>query len=85
MYKIQIHQQASKKLKSLNAKDRLRITSKITELSYDPNAKMLDIKKLTGEIYWPLRVGGWRIVYNIDNETKVIKIEHIKPRGDAYK
>lgn len=36
MYRIQIHKQAAKKLKSLAAKERLRITDKIMELSYDP-------------------------------------------------
>ena len=61
MYRVRIHKQVSKKLKTLNAKDRLRITSKVMELATDPDSKILDIKKLIGEPYWRLRVGNWRI------------------------
>jgi mRNA interferase RelE/StbE len=85
MYKIQIHKQASKKLRSLNAKERLRITDKIMELSYNPDSKRLDIKKLVGEECWRLRVGGWRIIYDRDDIVKIIRIERIKSRGDIYK
>ncbi|EKE01189.1 MAG: Plasmid stabilization system [uncultured bacterium] len=85
MYKVQIHKQASKKLTSLNAKERLRITDKIMELSYDPDSKTLDIKKLVGEEYWRLRVGKWRIVYDRDDTVRIIRIERIKSRGDIYK
>jgi len=85
MYKIQIHNQASKKLEKLNAKERLRITDKIMELSYDPDSKTLDIKKLAGEECWRLRVGNWRIIYDKDDIVKIIRIERIKSRGDVYK
>lgn len=74
MYKIQIHKQAAKKLKNLNAKERLRITDKIMELSYDPDSKSLDIKKLEGDKYWRLRVGDWRVVYDRDDTVKIIRI-----------
>lgn len=37
MYQLLIHKQARKKLKTLPASDRLRITDKILELSYDPD------------------------------------------------
>lgn len=55
------------------------------ELSYDPDSKALDIKKLAGEEYWRLRVGSWRVVYDRDDVVKIIKIERIKSRGDIYK
>ena len=85
MYEVQVHKQASKKLKSLNAKERLRVTDKIVELSYDPDSKLLDIKKLEGEEYWRLRVGDWRVIYDRDDIVKIIRIERIKSRGDIYK
>lgn len=85
MYQLKIHKQAAKKLKSLSPKDRLRITDKILELSYDPDDFKLDIKKLVGTSYWRLRVGNWRILYEREDCLKIIKIDCIKPRGDAYK
>ena len=85
MYIVQIHKQASKKLKALNAKERLRITDKIMELSYNPDSKALDIKKLSGNQYWRLRGGKWRIIYDREDTTNIIRLERIKSRGDIYK
>lgn len=45
----------------------------------------LDIKKLEGEPFWRLRVGGWRVIFDRQDEVRIIAIEKIKPRGDAYK
>ena len=44
MYKVKIQKQAAKKLKVLNARDRLRITNKIMELSWDLDSTQLDKK-----------------------------------------
>jgi mRNA interferase RelE/StbE len=44
-----------------------------------------DIKKLQGEPYFRLRVGKWRIIFDRDDEIKIIAIEKIKSRGDVYK
>ena len=46
----------------------------------------MDVKKLEGEEdLFRLRVGGWRVVFDRQDELKIIAIEKIKPRGDAYK
>ena len=85
MYKIKIQKQVAKKLKNLNALDRLRITNKIMELSWDLDSTQLDTKKLVGNDYWRLRVGSWRIIYKKDDVLKLLYIEQLKPRGDVYK
>ncbi|MGV3740332.1 MAG: type II toxin-antitoxin system RelE family toxin [Gammaproteobacteria bacterium] len=54
-------------------------------LGKNPEHSSLDIKKLQGEPYFRLRVGQWRIIFDKDNEVKIISIEKIKPRGDVYK
>ena len=41
--------------------------------------------KLKGEPYFRLRVGVWRIIFDRDDQVKIISIEKIKPRGGAYK
>lgn len=50
MYRLLIHKQAKKKLESLSPKDRLRITNKILELSYNPDSLTLDAKKINRRI-----------------------------------
>jgi len=80
-----IKKQAKKALQSVPQPDRTRITEKIVLLGENPDNASLDIKKLQGEPYFRLRVGQWRIIFDRDNEVKIISIEKIKPRGDAYK
>ena len=84
-YTLLIKKQAKKALQSAPQPDRTRITEKIVLLGKDPDNPSLDIKKLQGEPYFRLRVGSWRIIFDRDDEVKIISIEKIKPRGDAYK
>jgi mRNA interferase RelE/StbE len=84
-YTLLIKKQAKKALQSVPQPDRARITEKIVLLGQDPDNANLDIKKLQGKPYFRLRVGQWRIIFDRDNEVKIISIEKIKPRGGAYK
>lgn len=84
-YSLLIKKQAKKKLKELPPTDRNRITEKIVLLGKNPDDPRLNIKKLTGDPFYRLRVGSWRIIFDRQDEVKIIAIEKIKPRGDAYK
>lgn len=84
-YKIIMKKQAEKKLRDLRATERERIADKIYMLSLNPDDLRLDIKKLTGEPFYRLRVGDWRVIYDRQDKIKIISIQKIKPRGDAYK
>ena len=84
-YTLLIKKQAKKALQSVPLPDRTRITEKIVLLGENPDNASLDIKKLQGEPYFRLRVGQWRIIFDRNNEVKIISIEKIKPRGGAYK
>lgn len=84
-YTLLIKKQAKKTLQSLARTDRNRIAEKIHLLGENPDNSTLDIKPLQGEPYYRLRVGQWRIIFDRDNEVKIIAIERIKPRGGAYK
>ena len=84
-YTIIIRQQARKKLQSLAKPDRLRIADKINQLGHNPDAPELDVKKLEGEPGWRMRVGGWRVIFDRQDELKILAIEKIGSRGDVYK
>ena len=84
-YEIFIKKQAKKTLLSLGRTDRNRIAEKIKHLGNNPDDPKLDIKPLHDDIYYRLRVGQWRIIFDRDDGIKIIGIEKIKPRGDAYK
>ncbi len=54
-------------------------------LAANPDDPALDTRKLVGSIYWRLRAGNWRVIYDRQDALRIIAIEKIKPRGDAYK
>ena len=84
-YSVVIRRQAQKKLQSLPRPERARIAEKIHQLGLDPDYPALDVKRLQGEPYFRLRVGDWRLIFDRQDAVRVIAIERIKPRGDAYK
>ncbi len=84
-YALLIKQQARKKLQSLSRVDRVRVTEQLTLLGLNPDNPELDIKKLVGEPYYRLRIGNWRIIFDRQDQVRIIAIEKIKARGDAYK
>ena len=85
MYEIVISKTAKKKLQSLSFTDRTRISEKILRLGEDPDHISLDVKKMVGQPFYRLRVGGWRIIFDREDELKIISIEKIGSRGDIYK
>ena len=62
-----------------------RIAEKIEWLGIDPDSPKLDVKKLTGSSYYRLRIGDWRVIYDRDDQIKIISIETIDSRGGVYK
>ena len=84
-YSLLIRSQAKKKLQGLPRSERFRIAEKLEQLGRNPDDSLLDIKKLEGEPYFRLRVGNWRIIFERYAVVKIIAVEKIKPRGDAYK
>lgn len=84
-YTLVIKRQAKKKLQSLSRPDRFRIAEKIEMLGANPDDPALDVKKLTGQPFYRLRIGQWRIIFDRQDNVKIIAIETLKPRGDAYK
>jgi mRNA interferase RelE/StbE len=62
----------------------LTLLKKIEELAPNPYAKNNNIKELKGIEGFRLRVGDWRILYQIYNDVLQIYIVTIAPRGGAY-
>lgn len=85
MYQVVIHKQAKKKLQRLPEKPRVKIAEKIMRLGNNPDDPTLDVKKMSGQPFFRLRVGDWRIIFDRQDEVKVIAIEKIGARGDVYK
>lgn len=79
IYRKVISHQAEKFIRKQPVQVQQRIIRGIRELPIDG-----DIKKLKGSIYYRLRIGSMRIVYEIIHTEKVICIRTIDNRGDIY-
>jgi mRNA interferase RelE/StbE len=61
------------------------IREKIELIAHDPYADIPNASKLQGRAGYRLRVGDWRIIYEINNDEVLIIILKIAPRGEVYK
>ncbi len=74
-------EKALKELESLEVSIARRIIKSVNELSKNPFSK--DVKKLIGFNGFRLRVGSYRIIFNIDGNTiNILKVGH---RKNVYK
>jgi mRNA interferase RelE/StbE len=84
MYRLQFSNQADKFLRKLPSHLSQRIKTKLLELASNPYSDTLDIVKLRNRNGYRLRVGDWRIIYEIQQEVLVIIVLKIAPRGGVY-
>jgi mRNA interferase RelE/StbE len=55
----------------------------LEELAGDPRPP--GIKKLKGREGWRLRIGDYRVIYEIDDTQKIIIVLHVGHRRDIYR
>ena len=84
IYKIEFKRSAAKALKKIPKFDRRRIRDKIDSLAENPPNP--DTTKMKGDNpFHKVRVGDYRIVYEIREGTLVILVLKIGHRKDVYK
>lgn len=74
---------ASKALKKLDRTVAKRIFQKVSQLSENPYH--FDVMKIAGEPYFRLRVGDYRVVFEIQNDILRILILKVDHRKNIYK
>lgn len=85
-YKVLFSNDAEKALLKLDIVVAKRIINALELLSSNP-FESPNTKKMKGKEgnYYRLRVGNYRIIYEIKNEQLMIYIVRLGPRGDIYK
>ena len=61
------------------------VVRKIDQLAVSPYTPNNNVTRLKGERGYRLRVGDWRVLYEIHDDVLVIEIIKIGPRGDVYR
>lgn len=85
IYTVELTKQAAKSLRKMPPEARETIIVKIEELAKDPFSPNLDIKKLQGRDGYRLRVGNWRIIYDLVKDNLIIVVFKIGNRKEVYK
>ena len=82
-YALLIERRAQRSLSRIAAQDRDRISSAIRRLAEEP--KPHGVKKLSGRNVWRIRIGDYRILYEIHNERLLILVIDIGHRREIYR
>lgn len=84
MYKIILEKRVKRRLDRFSKNQYKRASEAIWSLSEFPFKG--DLKKFKGSYpgMYRLRIGGWRVLFQVDEKTKEIRVFKIDTRGDIY-
>lgn len=82
-YRVEFRKTAQREIERLPKKDILAILKAIGTLSENPRGQ--NSIKLTGEEKYRLRVGRYRILYEIHDDVLLILVVKVAHRKEAYR
>jgi mRNA interferase RelE/StbE len=83
MYTVGIQQRARRALARLAEPDYSRILDAIRALGITP--RPVGCRKLTDRDGWRIRVGDYRVVYEVDDARRTVTVLDIGHRRDVYR
>ena len=84
MYRVQLERTAEKDLSRLSSEIHDRVIAAIQALATNPRAP--GCRKLAGSKYdWRIRVGDYRVVYEIADEIRVVLVNRVRHRREVYR
>jgi mRNA interferase RelE/StbE len=81
-FELRFKRSANKDLQAVPGKDVKRILKRIETLKTDPRGR--GCIKLTGKEYYRMRVGNFRIIYEIRDAVLIVLIISVEHRSKAY-
>ena len=84
MHEVYLEHAAEKDLKKLPGEIFQRIIIHIKSLAEPPRPS--GCRKITGtKNDWRIRVGDYRIIYEVDDNVRVVKVMRVRDRREAYR
>ena len=83
MYQIRLKHSAEKDLDQLEGETWNKVSAAIFALGNTPRPHGC-VRLATSEAY-RIRVGDYRVIYNVDDETHTVTISSVSHRKDAYR
>jgi mRNA interferase RelE/StbE len=85
-YQFEFLPSARRQLMAIEQHEALRILTCLARLGDDPYREDADVKKLAGsDNLYRLRVGNYRVAYQIDNGRLVILVVKVAHRREIYR
>ena len=85
MYKIVFTRKAIKSIQKISPDIATRMRKRLDRIAEDLYALYSNITKLQNRPGYRLRVGDWRLIYEIQEEVLIILVIKIGSRGDIYR
>ena len=82
-YRILFQPTAEKELNAIPRKLAGQVIGKIDLLVNNPQP--MGVKKLKNDISYRIRVGTYRVIYEIDDKNKIVTVYKIRHRKDVYR
>jgi mRNA interferase RelE/StbE len=84
MYRVLLERAAEKDLSHLPTEIHDRVIEAIQELAANP--RPVGCRKLTGSKHdWRIRVGDYRVVYEIADVIRVVRVNRVRHRREVYR
>lgn len=84
MYQVVVERSAEKDLKRLSVEIRSRVATVLRSLAANPRPS--GSRKLAGTKHdWRVRVGDHRIIYEIADVIRVVRVQRVRHRREVYR
>jgi mRNA interferase RelE/StbE len=83
MYRVEIRSRAEKDIDALPSALSRRILDSIANLAAEP--RLIGVQKLAAAGGYRVRVGDYRIVYEIADDSHTVTITRVRHRRDVYR
>lgn len=84
MYDVEYSREAARTLRRMPRNTAELIRSKVASLATEPHAANNNVKALVGRPGYRLRVGDWRVIYDVNDGLRILAVERVAPRGGVY-
>jgi mRNA interferase RelE/StbE len=82
-YEIVLKPSAQRDLDDIPDKEVARIAGRIRQLSLDP--RPFGAQKLSGQNAYRIRIGSYRVLYEIDDKAQSVDVFRVRHRKEAYR
>ena len=82
-YRVSILRRAQRELARLSSEQYEAVRDAIRALAVEP--RPTGTRKLTGRDGWRIRIGDYRVIYEIDDDRRVVTVLDVGHRRDIYR